>query len=131
MRELLARIFGTVQLIFFALLPAAGAGAVHHEAGGAGSSRLGGPAPLEFEKKSSLELAGTATREPDGALRCDPRRIRCGMGRLLDSRGELRLFFPRCLAIAAPVLLFRLKREGFSRCSVEASRQGLLVRGRR
>ena len=94
-----ARLFATVQLMFFALLPAQG--------------------------------AGNSPGEADGALRCTPRQIRGGMNRLLNSRGELRLFFPGCLAIAAPVLLFRLKREGFSNCTVESSKRGLLVRGRR
>lgn len=62
---------------------------------------------------------------------CEPLQIRGGMGRFLDEGGELRLFFPECLAPAAPFLLFRLKREGFSRCSVEATERGLLLRGRR
>jgi hypothetical protein len=53
------------------------------------------------------------------------------MGRFLDGRGELLLFFADCLAPAAPFILFRLKREGFSRCSVEVTKRGLLVRGRR
>jgi hypothetical protein len=53
------------------------------------------------------------------------------MARFLDSRGELRLFFPDSLALAAPFLLFRLKREGFSRCLVQASHRGLYVQGRR
>ncbi len=72
--------------------------------------------------------------EPAGrkeVLRCEPRQMRGGMGRFLDDAGELRLFFPDSLPIAAPFILFRLKREGFSRCSVHASHQGLLVQGRR
>lgn len=75
--------------------------------------------------------AGEAPPGDDRVLRCAPRQIRGGMGRFLNSQGELRLFFPRCLAIAAPLVLFRLKREGFSRCSVEASDRGLFVQGRR
>jgi len=63
--------------------------------------------------------------------RCLPRQIRGGMDRFLDARGELRLFIPDCLALAAPFILFRLKREGFSRCYVQASKQGLYVEGRR
>ena len=104
------RLLGTAQLVLFALLPTAQAGTT-----------------------SSEDNAWKDESFPDhnGALRCTPRRIRGGLGRLLDSRGELRLFFPCCLAIAAPVLLFRLKREGFSRCSVAVVDQGLLVRGRR
>lgn len=107
MRDLLARLLGTAQIVFFALLPPVDTG----PAGGKG----GVP----------------ASPGPAGALRCTPRQIRGGMGRLLDSGGELRILFPRCLAIAAPVLLFRLKREGFSGCSVRVWDRGLLVRGRR
>ena len=133
MREFPARIFGTAQLILFALLPTAVTGPAPGAEGGAeGGAATRGPgaaAPRKCQERASVELEGAAAGELDGALRCDPRRIRGGMGRLLDSRGELRLFFPGCLAIAAPVILFRLKREGFSRCSVEASPQGLLVRG--
>ena len=95
--------------MLYALLPAPGRGAT----------------PLEADATEMGNL-----RE-DGVLRCAPRQVWGGVGRLLDSRGELRMFFPHCLAVAAPVLLFRLKREGFSRCSVEASPEGLLVRGSR
>lgn len=62
---------------------------------------------------------------------CTPRQIRGGMDRFLDSRGELRLFFPGCLGIAAPFVLFRLKREGFSSCCVRSADAGLYVQGRR
>lgn len=75
---------------------------------------------------------GSAEPAAEGELKsCEPGEIRGGMGRFLDGRGELRLFFDGCYAAAAPFILFRLKREGFSRCSVEASGRGLLVRGRR
>lgn len=69
--------------------------------------------------------------KPGEVQRCTPRQIRGGMGRFLDSKGELRLLLPNCLAIAAPVVLFRLKREGFSGCFVQASEQGLYVEARR
>ena len=62
---------------------------------------------------------------------CGPREIRGGVERFLDGKGELRLFFPVCLALAAPMVLFRLKREGFSGCRVQVSEKGLYVRGRR
>ncbi len=62
---------------------------------------------------------------------CEPGEIRGGMGLFLDERGELRLFFAEVRAIAAPCLLFRLKREGFSRCSVTVKKRGLLVEARR
>jgi hypothetical protein len=104
---LTTRIFRTAQLALFALLPPKAAGSA-----------------------AAKSVAATPP-EVDGALRCAPRQIRGGMGRLLDGQGELRLFFPECLGIAAPVLLFRLKREGFSRCVVEATNRGLFLRGRR
>lgn len=75
---------------------------------------------------------GAAQPTAAGEVReCEPEEIRGGMGRFLDRSGELRLFIRRCRPIAAPFLLFRLKREGFSRCSVEAGAEGLLVRARR
>jgi len=74
---------------------------------------------------------GTDPARTGEVRRCEPRQIRGGMGRFLDGAGELRLFFPGCLAVAAPFILFRLKREGFSRCTVQASERGLLVQGRR
>ena len=64
-----------------------------------------------------------------GTLSCLPGQINCDLETLLGSSGELRLFFPDCLSMAAPLLLFRLKRRGFSRCSVQASRGGLLLQG--
>lgn len=62
---------------------------------------------------------------------CEPEEIGRGMGLYLDSAGKLRLFVPQCRPIAAPVVLFRLKRQGFSRCSVEESGGGLLIRAQR
>jgi hypothetical protein len=98
---------------------------------GPSSGEVAGSTRLKSSTTSHSDATATSPCEAAGALRCAPRRIRGGMNRLLDQSGELRLFFPHCLAIAAPVLLFRLKREGFSVCSVEASELGLLVRGRR
>lgn len=45
----------------------------------------------------------------------------------LDHEGRLALFFPGCLAAAAPFLLFRLKRTGFSRCRVKITDKGLFL----
>lgn len=53
------------------------------------------------------------------------------LGRLVDSRGELHLLFPGCFALAAPFLLFRLKREGFSRCRAYMQNSGLVLMARR
>lgn len=51
--------------------------------------------------------------------------------RSLSREGELALFFIGCPAIAAPFLLFRLKRRGFSRCRAEARYGGLALTARR
>lgn len=49
------------------------------------------------------------------------------LNRGVDARGEMKLLFPGCLAFAAPFLLYRLKRCGFSQCRVLMSGEGLLV----
>ena len=45
----------------------------------------------------------------------------------LDDAGNLSLLFPGALPLAAPFLLFRLKRQGFSACRVTANRNGLIL----
>ncbi|UFS72297.1 hypothetical protein LPW11_08910 [Geomonas sp. RF6] len=45
--------------------------------------------------------------------------------------GEVRVFFPRCLPIAATALLFRVKREGFSGCRAESLPEGVALYCRR
>jgi hypothetical protein len=47
--------------------------------------------------------------------------------RAIGRQGELALFFPGCLVVAAPFLLFRLKRTGFSNCRALATKEGLLL----
>ena len=42
-------------------------------------------------------------------------------------RHELALFFTGCLMPAAPFLLFRLKRAGFSRCRITVLPDGLAL----
>ena len=63
--------------------------------------------------------------------RCMPRDFRWGMEHFLDEKGDFRILIPDCLPIAAPVILFRLKREGFSGCFVRTTNEGLYVEGRR
>jgi hypothetical protein len=63
--------------------------------------------------------------------RCMPRDFRWGMEHFLDEKGDFRILIPGCLSIAAPVILFRLKREGFSGCFVRTTSEGLYVEGRR
>jgi len=41
--------------------------------------------------------------------------------------GDLALFFPDCPVLAAPLLLFRLKRTGFSRCRAVAAHGGIIL----
>lgn len=58
-------------------------------------------------------------------------------GRLVDGRffgkerGELSLFLPGAIPLAAPFVLFLLKRRGYSDCRVVAEREGLQVMARR
>ena len=47
--------------------------------------------------------------------------------RAVNGRKELRLMFPGCFALAAPPLLFRLKRRGFSNGRAEISTEGLFL----
>lgn len=49
------------------------------------------------------------------------------LNRAINGEGELRLLFPGCFALAAPSLLFRLKRNGFSNCRVLSTAEGLLL----
>ena len=51
----------------------------------------------------------------------------CGHDLITGNCGKLALYFPGCAALAAPFLLFRLKREGFSGCRVTVTGDGLLV----
>ncbi|HMN02413.1 MULTISPECIES: hypothetical protein [Geobacter] len=48
-----------------------------------------------------------------------------------DRNGELSLFVPHCPALAGPLLLFRLKRTGFSRCRALIRGGGILLSARR
>lgn len=45
--------------------------------------------------------------------------------------GFLKVFFPDVFPFAAPFLLYRLKRTGFSGCRVTVTNGGLLVTARR
>ena len=98
-----ARLGGTLELAWYALLPA---------------------------KRIAAAQGGEAAAAAGERKRCAPRQVR-ELQRFLDPAGELEVFFPGCLAIGAAFVLFRLKRQGFSNCSVRASEEGLQVRGRR
>ena len=49
------------------------------------------------------------------------------LNRAVDRHGELKLLFPGCFPLAAPPLLYRLKRNGFSKCRVLMMDEGLLL----
>ncbi|QSV46518.1 hypothetical protein [Geobacter benzoatilyticus] len=51
--------------------------------------------------------------------------------RAVNDDGVLALFFSGCPAAAAPFLLFRLKRMGYSRCCVQVVPGGLTLAARR
>ncbi|HTY20529.1 MAG TPA: hypothetical protein VMC44_02720 [Geobacteraceae bacterium] len=45
----------------------------------------------------------------------------------VDPDGGMKLHFAGCYAVAAPFLLYRLKRSGFSSCRASMTDQGLLL----
>jgi hypothetical protein len=72
--------------------------------------------------------AGDTPHPPDRTRTIPPASIAWYSGNLgLIARrdGRLSFYFPGCRAPAAPFLLFRLKREGFSNCSAAADADGL------
>jgi hypothetical protein len=64
---------------------------------------------------------------PPGSI---PRYL-ADLGTPVGNDGKPALFLPGCMPLAAPFLLFRLKREGYSSCRATASRDGLLIEARR
>jgi hypothetical protein len=73
-------------------------------------------------------------RNPDGCRFIGPAEIRACLGNLgkaVDPDGKLALFFPDCSPLAAPFLLFRLKRTGFSNCRIVTTGEGLSLHGTR
>jgi hypothetical protein len=72
-----------------------------------------------------------AASEPssrDVAVRGDDIRFYLAdLNRAINGEGELNLSFPGCFAWAAPFLLFRLKRNGFSNGRVVSTAEGLLL----
>jgi hypothetical protein len=65
------------------------------------------------------------------ALPGDIPRYLANLGQLVGNDGKLGLFIPGCAPLAAPFLLFRLKREGYSSCCVTAAKDGLRITARR
>ncbi|GFO53569.1 hypothetical protein GMSM_05760 [Geomonas sp. Red276] len=70
-------------------------------------------------------------RRRDGVSILYPPDFGKTMDPLLDEAGNFRVLFPGCSEAAAPLVLFRLKRQGYSRCRVKASEEGLYLEGSR
>lgn len=78
-----------------------------------------------------------ATRTPPGGTNAGSYEIPAGgacraladLSLLSDRQGNLSILFRDCSWPAAPFLLYRLKREGFSACRVLSVPSGLLVKG--
>lgn len=49
----------------------------------------------------------------------------------VSGRGSMALFFPHAFSVAAPFILFRLKRSGFSNCVVKVTGKGLTLTAER
>ncbi|HTP67122.1 MAG TPA: hypothetical protein VMJ66_17150 [Geobacteraceae bacterium] len=72
----------------------------------------------------------TAAETPAGLVVVTEDKVRfylADLHRAINPQGEMRLKFPGCLALAAPFLLFRLKREGFSGSRAETTAEGLFL----
>lgn len=89
-------------------------------------TKTGGALPQGAARSSSSVPPGFIPVSPDAISLClaDP-------GKAADERGEIRLFFTGAPALAAPFLLFRLKRLGFSGCRAEARKGGVALTARR
>ncbi len=85
------------------------------------------PPRQERDGKSgeATPASAAAPAEEIVAQQSDLRFYVADFNRAVDRRGRLALLFPGCLAPAAPFLLFRLKRSGFSDCRAVITAEGL------
>ncbi|HLO27446.1 MAG TPA: hypothetical protein VK187_15180 [Geobacteraceae bacterium] len=88
-----------------------------------------------FPKERNRALPRSFTGTPSPGYFPVPREdipdCLAGLDRAVGTDGKLALFFPGCASPAAPFLLFRLKREGYSSCRAISTGDGLLVDARR
>lgn len=78
---------------------------------------------VRFNRKAAAELSVGYI-----AVRGDNIRFfMADLNRAINIEGELKLSFPGCCALAAPLLLFRLKRNGFSNARVLSTAEGLFL----
>ncbi len=82
-------------------------------------------------RTGSEELRGTAAEGHSAERLAGNREIvrfyMADLSRALDSRRELKIIFPGCFVFAAPLLLFRLKRWGFSNGRALMTADGLFL----
>lgn len=87
--------------------------------------------PLRRVTAGKTGPAGTDSGPaPTGPIRlrsCDLPVYLADFNRAIDRQGRLTILFPGCLVVAAPFLLYRLKRAGFSACRAVASAEGVLL----
>jgi hypothetical protein len=84
--------------------------------------------PAKGAERSPLPATGS------GALQIPPQAFAAllpALDRCLQPDGRLELLFEGALAPAAPALLFRLKRNGFSDCKVVCTSAGISLTARR
>ncbi|AJE04498.1 hypothetical protein [Geobacter pickeringii] len=78
--------------------------------------------------------AHPGTPVPPGRIPVSPAAISACLAHpesYVDGGGNLSLFFCDAPALAAPFLLFRLKRLGFSRCRAAVHADGIVLTARR
>lgn len=89
--------------------------------------RRNGSSMTGFASNPSGDIASAYMHVP-------PKKVRLYLADLdsaVNRQYECALFFPDCLAPAAPFLLFRLKRQGFSNCCISMTTGGLALYARR
>jgi hypothetical protein len=79
------------------------------------------PEDFSYNRKETAEpSAGHVTVREDNV-----RFYLSDLNRAINREGELRLLFPGCFALVAPLLMFRLKRDGFSTCRSLLTAEGI------
>ena len=91
-----------------------------------------------FPQRNGCSMTGVASNPsehiPSGYAHVPPENVRLYLADLesaVNRQKECALFFPDCLAPAAPFLLFRLKRQGFSNCRISVTPGGLALYAQR
>jgi hypothetical protein len=104
---MLERLYRTLLVIGFSIRPAS-------------PEKSGARSITTAESSPSFSIHVVASKE---AIRFHLSDI-CGG---IDRHSEIRLLFPGCYAMAAPFLLYRLKRSGFSGSRALMTGEGLLL----